>query len=165
MIWGHVIHDMQRSFGRCLDELQDGDVYRHWPAKTITESDNNLFCLLTMNHHPVHLDEVYAGAQHHGRILVVGTFVFSLVVGMTVSEISGKAIANLDYESVVHDGPVFVGDTIHAETEVLSTRRSESRQDRGIVHVETRAFNQHGDRVLTLRRHVLVPASEVNRGS
>ncbi|MEA3501514.1 MAG: MaoC family dehydratase, partial [Actinomycetota bacterium] len=113
-------------------------------------------------HHPVHLDEVYAGTQHHERILVVGTLIFSLVVGMTVSEISGKAIANLDYESVTHDGPVFVGDTIHAETEILSTRPSKNRPDRGIVHVETRAVNQHGDRVLTFRRHVLVPTTEKN---
>ncbi len=158
--WGHLIYDMQRSFGRCLDDFQDGDLYRHWPGKTITESDNNLFCLLTMNHHPVHLDDVYAGAQQHERVLVVGTLIFSLVVGMTVSEISGKAIANLDYEYVTHDGPVFVGDTIRAETEIISTRSSKSRSDRGIVHVETRALNQHGDRVLTFRRHVLVPTKE-----
>ena len=156
---GHLLHDMRRSFGRWLDDFQDGDVYRHWPGKTISESDNNLFCLLTMNHHPVHLDEVYAETQHHERVLVVGTLIFSLVVGMTVSEISGKAVANLDYELVTHDGPVFVGDTIHAETEILSTRPSKSRPDRGIVYVETRAHNQHGDRVMTFRRHVLVPTT------
>ena len=83
----------------------------------------------------------------------------SLVVGMTVSEISGQAIANLEYERVTHDGPVFIGDTVRAETEVLEVRRSKSKLDRGIVYVETRAFNQRDEQILTLRRRVLVPAT------
>ena len=136
-----------------------GDTFRHWPAKTITESDNNLFCLLTRNPHPVHSDTVYAAGQQHGRILVVGTLVLSLAVGMTVPDISGRAVANLDYEAVRHEGPVFVGDTIRAETEVLEARRSASDPGRGVVLVETRVFNQRGERVLSLRRHILVPAS------
>jgi acyl dehydratase len=151
---------MENAFGRCLEDFRVGDVFRHWPAKTITESDNNLFCLLTRNAQPLHSDYEFAAASPHGQVLVVGTLVFSLVVGMTVPEISGKAIANLDYEAVRHDGPVFVGDTIRAETEVLEARRSASKPDRGVVFVETRAFNQRGERVLTLRRHVLVPARE-----
>jgi len=145
------------QFGMYFEEFRVGDVYKHCSGKTITESDNNLFCLLTMNHHPVHLDVEYAKKQHHGKILVVGTYVFSLVVGMSVPDISGKAIANLEYEKVVHDGPVFIGDTIHAETEVLEVRASKSKPDRGIIYVETRAFNQRGERVLTLRRKVLIP--------
>lgn len=144
-------------FGRYLEDFHGGDIYRHWPGKTITESDNNLFSLLTMNHHPIHLDQHYAEQQHHGRILVVGTLVFSLVVGMTVPDVSGRAIANLDYESITHDGPVFIGDTLYAETEVLGVRPSRSKPDRGIVYVETRAQNQREERVLTFRRHVLVP--------
>lgn len=160
-----VRHDMRQSFGRNFEEFRVGDIFLHWPGKTITESDNNLFCLLTMNHHPVHLDQEYARGQHHERILVVGTLIFSLVVGMTVSEISGGAVANLDYESVMHDGPVFIGDTIRAETEVISTRLSTSNSDRGILYVETRAHNQDGDRILTFRRHVLVPVKEKNHES
>lgn len=144
-------------FGRYLEEFKPGNVYLHEPGKTITESDNNLFCLLTMNHHPVHLDAEYARGGHHGKILVVGTLVFSLVVGMTVRDVSGKAIANLSYHDVEHKAPVFVGDTIHAETSVLSVRQSRSKPDRGIVRVETRAYNQHGDLVLTFQRSVLVP--------
>jgi acyl dehydratase len=152
---------MEAAFGRYLEDFQVGDVFRHWPAKTITESDNNLFCLLTRNAHPLHSDLEVATASPHGRALVVGTLTFSLVVGMSVTDISGKAIANLDYEAVRHEGPVYLGDTIRAETEVLEARRSTSRPDRGIVFVETRAFNQRGERVLTLRRHILVPAREV----
>lgn len=144
-------------FGRYLDEFAPGDVYEHWPRKTVTESDNNLFCLLTMNHHPVHLDDLHASAAHHGRILVVGTYVFSVVVGMTVRDVSGLAIANLAYHDVQHDGPVFVGDTLQARTEVLAVRASRKRTDRGVVRVRTRACNQNGEPVLTFERSVLVP--------
>jgi len=146
-------------FGRCLEDFETGAIYHHSVRKTITESDNNLFCLLTMNHHPVHLDQNYAGAAQHGKVLVVGTLVFSLVVGLTVADISGKAIANLAYEGVNHDGPVHIGDTLRAETEVLEMRETQSRNDRGIVYVETRAYNQKDEKVLTFRRRVLVPKS------
>lgn len=140
-----------------FEEFNEGDVYDHWPGKTITEFDNHLFCLLTMNHHPVHLDETYAENQEHGQILVVGPLVFSLVVGMSVRDVSGRAIANLEYESIIHEAPVFIGDTIVAESEVLDKRRSDSDPSRGIVSVETRAFNQRDETVLTLRRKFLVP--------
>jgi len=146
-----------KNFGFFLEEYTKGDIYSHFPGKTITESDNNLFSLLTMNHHPLHLDIEYCKNTQHGQILVVGTLVFSLVVGMTVSTISGKAIANLDYEKITHDGPVFIGDTITAETEILSVRESKSKPDRGILYVETRAYNQRKEKVLTFRRHVLIP--------
>lgn len=148
---------MSERFGRYLEDFKEGEVIKHWPCKTVTESDNNLFCLLTMNHHPVHLDAEYCKDQHHGKVLVVGTYVLSLVVGMSVTDISGRAIANLDYERVTHDGPVFIGDTISAQTEVLGVRVSSSKPDRGIVYVETTAFKQNGEQVITLRRHVLVP--------
>jgi acyl dehydratase len=144
-------------FGRFFEDFAVDDVYEHQPGKTITESDNNLFCLLTMNHHPVHLDWDYASRGQHGKVLVVGTLVFSVVVGMTVRDVSGRAIANLEYESVVHLGPVHLGDTLHARTVVLEKRLSQTKMDRGVVRVETTAANQHGVSVLSFRRKVLVP--------
>jgi acyl dehydratase len=155
--------DGRERFGRYLGVFHVGDVYKHYPGKTITESDNNLFCLLTMNHHPVHLDIEYAKSQTHGRILVVGTLVFSMVVGMSVADTSGKAIANLEYEKVTHDGPVFIGDTIYAESEVLDVRESTSKPDRGIIYITTRAHNQKGEKVLTLYRRFLVPKGGKNK--
>ncbi len=149
--------DCKDNFGRFFEDFSVGTILKHWPGKTITESDNNLFSLLTMNHHPVHLDVEYCKKHQHGKILVVGTLVFSLVVGLTVRDISGKAIANLDYERITHDGPVFIGDTIYAETEILSLKESKSKPDRGIVYVETRAYNQYEEKILTFRRHVLIP--------
>lgn len=143
-------------FGRYLEEFAEGALYKHSVRKTITESDNNLFCLLTMNHHPVHLDQDYAVKAQHGKVLVVGTLVFSLVVGLTVADVSGHAIANLEYESVLHNAPVHIGDTLHAQTEVLEVSESTSRKDRGVVYVETTAFNQKDELVLTFRRRVLV---------
>ena len=153
-------YNMYEQFGRYLDDFKEGDVYKHWPGKTITAAEEHLFSLMTMNHHPLHLDENYCKTQHHKKILVCGPYVISLVVGMTVSEISGKAIANLDYEKITHDGPVFIGDTIYAETEILSVRESKSKPDRGVIYVETRAYNQNSEKVLTLRRHVLIPKRE-----
>lgn len=150
-------------YGRYFEDFKVGFIYKHTISKTVMESDNNLFCLLTMNHHPVHLDAEYARSTQHGRILVVGPYVFSLTVGMSVGDISGKAIANLDYESVSHDGPVFLGDTIRAETEILEKRSSKSKEDRGIVYIETRAFNQKNEKVLTLRRHILIPRKPIRR--
>ena len=120
------------------------------------ESDNNLFTLLVMNHNPLHIDMNYAESTQHGKILVVGTLVFSLVAGMSVSDISGKAIANLDYESICHHEPVFLNDTVYAETEIIGKRESESKSDRGIIYVETRAFNQNNEMVLSFKRHVLI---------
>ena len=151
-----MIYDMKDTFGKYFEDYKKGDIYKHWPGKTITEGDNNLFTLLIMNHNPFHIDKKYCEETQHGQILVVGTLVFSLVAGMSVSDISGKAIANLDYENITHDGPVFIGDTIYAETEILETRESKSKSDRGIIYVETKAFNQHGDKVLTFKRHVLI---------
>ena len=155
-----MIVEGREKFGRYLEDFHPGDVYKHWPGKTVTESDNNLFCLLTMNHHPVHLDKEYVKDHPHKQVLVVGTYVLSVVVGMSVADTSGKAIANLEYEKITHDGPVFIGDTLYAETEVLGVRESRSKPDRGIVYIETRAYNQRGEKVLTLRRRVLIPRCE-----
>ena len=111
---------------------------------------------MTMNHHPVHTNVDYASQNQHGKILVVGTLVFSLAVGITVPDISGKAIANLGYEDIKHLNPVFVNDTIYVRTKVLEKRESKSKNDRGIVYVESIAYNQLGQDVLSFRRHVLV---------
>lgn len=145
------------SFGRCYEDFNEGDIFKHWPGKTITESDNNFFTLLTMNHHPLHLDKNFAEKSQHERILVVGTFVFSLVVGQSVRDISGQAIANLEYEAVIHHAPAFIGDTIYSETTVLQKIPSKSKPDRGIVYVETVAYNQNTEKVLSFRRKVLIP--------
>ncbi len=91
-----MIIDGKERFGHYFEEFHVGDIYKHWPGKTVTESDNNLFCLLTVNRHPLHSDIEYAKMHHHGKVLVVGTLVISLVVGMSVADISGTAIANLE---------------------------------------------------------------------
>ena len=146
--------------GTYFEDFEVGSVIEHALSKTIFESDNNLFSLLTMNYHPIHTNADYANKEQHGQILVVGTLVFSLGVGLTVPDISGKAIANLEYENVNHLAPVFVNDTIYAETEVLEKRVSKSKKDRGIVYVETIIRNQHGTAVLSFRRKVLIKNRE-----
>lgn len=146
----------QSVLGLFYDDFEVGGEIHHALSKTIFESDNNFFSLITMNHHPVHTNIDYAGKNQHGKVLVVGTLVFSLAVGMTVPDISGKAIANLGYEDVKHLNPVFVNDTIYVRTRILEKRLSKSKNDRGIVYVETIASNQNGVDVLSFRRHVLV---------
>jgi acyl dehydratase len=133
-------------YGRYLEEFEVGDVYRHWPAKTVTEADDHLFCLITMNHHPLHINDVYARDLAAGPQRGGGPLVYSLALGMSVSDVSGKAIANLATEQLSHPAPVFHGDTLFAESEVLETRASRSKPDRGTVRVHTRVFNQDGTR-------------------
>ncbi|MBO5720507.1 MAG: MaoC family dehydratase [Bacteroidales bacterium] len=150
----------QSVLGLYFEEFEVGGEIKHSLSKTIFESDNNLFSLLTMNHHPVHTNIDYAANNQHGKILVVGTLVFSIAVGMTVPDISGKAIANLGYEDIKHLNPVFVNDTIYVRTKILDKRESKSKNDRGIVYVETIAYNQNGVEVLSFRRNVLVKKRE-----
>lgn len=149
------------KLGMYFEEFEVGQEIKHSLSKTIFESDNNFFSLLTMNHHPVHTNADYASRNQHGRILVVGTLIFSLSVGMTVPDISGKAIANLDYENIKHLAPVFIGDTLYVRTKVLDKRESNTKSDRGIVYVETIASNQNGQDVLSFRRHVLIKKKNV----
>ena len=146
-------------YGRYLEEIEVGAVYRHWPAKTVTEADDHLFCLITMNHHPLHVNDVYASQSQQGRNVVVGPLVYSLAVGMTVSDVSGKAIANLATEELSHPNPVFHGDTLYCESEVLEVRPSQSKPDRGVVKVHTRVYKQDGTLVAEFKRAVLVPRS------
>jgi acyl dehydratase len=150
-----TLHD--RPFGRYLEDFAVGDVYRHWPGKTITEYDDHLFCMITMNHHPLHTNEWFAQNETvHGRNVVVGNLVYSLVLGMSVPDVSGAAIANLEVETLRHAKPTFHGDTIYAVTKVLDVKESGSRPDRGIVTVETRAFNQREEEVCYFVRKVMV---------
>lgn len=151
----------QSVLGLYFEDFVVGEEIKHSLSKTIFESDNNFFSLLTMNHHPVHTNADYASHNQHGKILVVGTLVFSLSVGMTVPDISGKAIANLDYENIKHLAPVYIGDTLYVRTKVLDKRESQSKSDRGIVYVETIASNQNGQDVLSFRRHVLIKKRSV----
>jgi acyl dehydratase len=146
----------QSVLGLYYEDFVEGDVIEHVLSKTIFESDNNLFSLLTMNHHPVHTNLDYASKNQHGKILVVGTLVFSIVVGMTVPDISGKAIANLGYEDIKHLSPVFLNDTLYAKTRILSKRESKNKPDRGVVYVETIGYNQNNEDVISFRRNVLV---------
>lgn len=142
--------------GHYYEDFTVGEVINHELSKTIFESDNNFFCMLTMNSHPVHTNLDYAAKNQHGKVLVVGTLVFSLAVGMTVPDISGKAIANLGYEDVKHLAPTFVNDTLYVRSKILDKRESRTKVDRGIIYVESIASNQHGVDVLSFRRHVLI---------
>jgi acyl dehydratase len=130
-------------YGRYLEEFEVGAVYKHWPAKTVTEADDHLFCLITMNHHPLHINDVYAARSQQGRNVVVGPLVYS--------------IANLATEELKHPAPVFHGDTLFVESEVLEKRESQSKPDRGTVKVHTRVHNQDGVLVAEFKRVVLVP--------
>jgi acyl dehydratase len=149
-----------RQYGRYLEEFEVGDTYLHWPAKTVTEADDHLFCLITMNHHPLHINDVYASGSQQGQNIVVGPLVYSLALGMSVGDVSGKAIANLATEDLKHPAPVFHGDTLFCESEVLEVRPSESKKDRGVVKVHTRVYKQDGTLVAEFKRTVLVPRKE-----
>lgn len=128
---------------------------KHWPGKTIFESDNNLFSLITMNHHPVHLDINYAKKQKHKKILVNGLLVLSTVVGMSVRDVSLKAIANLGYDKVIHHNPVFINDTLYAESR-LKKKDKTKKKNYSILTFETFAYNQKNKLVLSLQRKILV---------
>lgn len=139
--------------GRYLEEFREGETFVHEPSRTITESDNVLFCSLTMNPQPLHLDHAFAAATEHGQPLVNGIFTLGLVLGLSVHDTTlGTTLGNLGFGELRYDGPVYVGDTITAETTVLSVRRSRSRPDRGIVEFEHRGRNQRGETILTCRR-------------
>ncbi len=149
-----------RPYGRYLEDFEVGAVYKHWPAKTVTEADDHMFCLITMNHHPLHINDVYAKQSQQGRNVVVGPLVYSLALGMSVGDVSGKAIANLATDELSHPAPVFHGDTLFCESEVLDVRPSSSKLDRGVVRVHTRVLNQDGVLVAEFKRLVLVPRRE-----
>ncbi len=142
--------------GNFYEEFVVGEEIIHTQSKTIFESDNNIFSLLTMNHHPVHINTDYCEQNQHGKVLVPGTLVFCLAVHLTVMDVSGKAIANLGYESIDLLHPTFINDTIYSRTKVLDKRPSKSKKDRGIVYVETIGYNQNGIDVIRFRRNILI---------
>lgn len=141
---------------RYYDDYTVGDIFKHWPGRTVRDYDNTMFTLMTMNTNPIHFDEHYASQTQHGRCLVNGTLVFAIVVGMSVKDVSETAIANLEYETVKHLGPTYAGDTLYAESEILDKIDSKSKNDRGILYLETRAWNQRQEPVMSLRRRVML---------
>lgn len=158
----HRIFDGRDSFGGYLEDFEVGDEFVHWPGRTITEYDDTAFALLTMNQHPLHIDANYAESTRHGQRLVVGTLVFSVVVGMSVRDISGKAIANLAYHEVSHLGPTFHGDTIYART-VITGKRESSKPGQGVIEAETTAVNQRDEPILSFKRSILVPSKGADK--
>ncbi len=140
---------------RYLEDFWPGQVFKHWPGRTITEFDNIWFTLMTMNTNPLHFDVAYAAKTQHQRCLVNGLLVLATVVGMSVKDVSENCIANLEYESVRHTAPTFAGDTLYAETTVLDVIPSKTKPDRGVVYVETRGLNQRDEQVIILRRRIL----------
>jgi itaconyl-CoA hydratase len=147
----------RESVGRYFEEFGIGEIYEHRPGRTISEADNTWFTLLTMNQHPLHFDHAYAEHTEFGKPVVNSALTLSIVAGMSVSDISQKAIANLGWTDISMPAPVFHGDTIYAESEVLEKRESKSRPTQGIATVETRAFKQDGTLVMSYKRSVLVP--------
>ena len=147
----------RESFGRWFDDFQVGDVYEHRPGRTVTETDNTWFTLLTMNTHPLHFDAEYAGRTEFGRPVVNSCLTLSIVAGMSVSDLSQKAVANLGWTDIRLTAPVFAGDTLYAESQILDKRESRSRPTQGIVTVRTTGTKADGTAFLTYERSFLVP--------
>ena len=147
----------RESYGRYLEDFAVGDVYEHRPGRSITESDNTWFTLLTMNQHPLHFDREYGEKSEFGQVLVNSCLTISIVTGMSVSDISQKTVANLGWDKVRLTGPVFIGDTIYAESKVLSIKESNSRPNQGIVTVDTVGKKQDGTQVISFERSMLIP--------
>ena len=147
----------RESYGRYLEDFRVGDVYEHRPGRTISEADNTWFTLLTMNQHPLHFDAEYAAKSEFGRLLVNSTFTLALVAGMSVSDVSQKTVANLGWDKIRLSAPVFVGDTVYAESEVLAVRDSKSRPTQGVVSVRTTGKKADGTVFMTYERTMLIP--------
>ena len=150
-------HRYRESYGRAYEDFVVGDIYEHRPGRTITEADNTWFTLLTMNQHPLHFDAAYAARSEFGRPLVNSCLTLSIVAGMSVSDVSQRAIANLGWTDIRLPAPVFAGDTLYAESEVLAKRESKKRPTQGIVTVRTTGRSADGTVVITFERTVLVP--------
>jgi len=143
--------------GRCYEDFTVGEVYRHWPGRTISEADNTWFTLLTMNTHPLHFDAQYAAQTEYGRIVVNSCLTLAIVAGMSVRDLSQNAICNLGWSDIRMPAPVFIGDTLYAQSEVVSKRESASRPHAGIVTARTTARKSDGTVVMTCERAFLVP--------
>ena len=146
----------RERFGRFFEEFRIGDIYEHRPGRTISEADNTWFTLLTMNTHPMHFDAEYAKASEFGKVIVCSPLTVALMVGMSVTDVSQKALANLGWTDIKLTHPLFAGDTLYAESEVLDKRESKSRPGAGIVTVKTIGLNQDGTVVGTFSRTMLI---------
>ena len=143
------------NLGKYYEEFEVGDIYKHWPGRTLSEADNTWFTLLTMNKHPIHFDHNYAADQMFGKPLINSTLSLAIVAGMSVFDTSQNAVANLGWEEIKLPKPVFIGDTLYAESEIIDKRESRSRRDTGIVTIETRGYNQRNELVVSYRRSML----------
>ena len=146
----------RERFGRAYEDFTVGDVYEHRPGRTITQTDNTWFTLLTMNTHPLHFDEEYGRQSEFGRCIVASPFTVALLVGMSVTDVSQKAIANLGWTDIRLTFPLFAGDTLYAASEVMEKRESASRPGAGLVTVKTIGTNQDGKVVCTFTRTMLI---------
>ena len=149
-------HRYREHFGRYYEDFTVGDIYEHRPGRTISETDNTWFTLLTMNTHPLHFDEQYGKASEFGRCVVASPLTVALIVGMSVTDVSQKAIANLGWREIRMSAPVFAGDTLYAESTVLDKRESASRPHAGLVTVSSSGKNQDGKTVCSFERTILV---------
>ena len=146
----------REPFGRYYEQFNVGDVYEHRPGRTITETDNTWFTLLTMNTHPAHFDHVYAAKTEFKKPIVNSPLTVAILVGMSVSDVSQKAVANLGWKEIRMTAPVFAGDTLYGESEVLEKRESKSRPEQGLVTVKTVGRNQDGVIVCDFVRTMLI---------
>ena len=146
----------RETFGRYYEDFVVGDVYEHRPGRTISETDNTWFTLLTMNTHPLHFDTEYGKASEFGKCIVASPLTLAILVGMSVTDVSQKAIANMGWKDIRMTAPVFAGDTLYGESEVLEKRESKSRPTAGLVTVRTIGKNQDGKIVCEFERTVLV---------
>jgi itaconyl-CoA hydratase len=142
--------------GRVYEDFEVGDIYRHPLGRTVLPADNVWFTLLTMNTNPIHFDHVYAAKTEFGRPLVDSTFTLALVTGQSVIDVSQNVMANLGWDEVRLPNPVFEGDTIYSQSEVLETRESKSRPKVGIVRIKTTGFKENGDVVIEFKRTMMV---------
>jgi itaconyl-CoA hydratase len=146
----------RETFGRYFEDFEIGHVYEHRPGRTITDADNVWFTLMTMNTHPAHFDYEFASKTEFGKPLVCSPLTVALMVGMSVSDVSQKAVANLGWQDIRLTHPLFPGDTLYAESEVVEKRDSKSRPEQGVVTVRTTGKNQTGTVVCTFQRTMLI---------
>jgi itaconyl-CoA hydratase len=146
----------RESYGRYFEDFKVGDVYEHRPGRTISETDNTWFALLTMNQHPSHCDAAFSAKTEFGKCMVASPLTVAIMTGQSVSDVSQKAVANLGWKEIRLLKPVFAGDTLYSETEVLDKRESAKRPENGIVTIKTIGKNQHGDVVCDFERTMLI---------
>lgn len=161
---GRLFDARDRRFGGYLEDYQVGDVFRHWPGKTITAAEDHLFCLLTLASSPLHVDAHFAEREmDQGRNIVVGSYTYALLLGMSVPDISGRAVASLGIEDLRYLAPLYHGDTLYGQTEILEVRPSRSRPHQGIIRVRTTGTNQDDAPVCVFTRAVLLPRGQESR--